>query len=493
MFERDGRPIMSSVRDIEWTSYGETVLQPLPALLTAGLIAYVFAARRTNVFLPLMIVCAWVAHTQRIVILDLDFSMQRLVVLAALARILIKKEYRTLRFETFDKYVVAWVVCSIVMGVVGSPSISTFVNRMGFSIDSLGMYLVARSTVRSPADIVIALRLMVWVLVPISVEMVYETMTGQNLFHYLGAREFVAVRDGRLRCSGALGHPILMGSLGAGAIPMMVGLFFMDSKSRTRAALGAISGFIIALTSASSGPALSCIVGLAASGVWFARRWLKQMLWGVSAILIVIHVIREKPVWHLIGRMSDLVGGTGYHRVRLIDATIDHFGEWWLAGSKNAMYWGWGLQDTTNWYIGNALQGGLLTLLAFLAMLVYAFRSVGFARREAAKRRKSNPREARSHEILAWGLGASLVSHCFAWLSVAYFGTMKLLFFQQLAFYAAIAVSRKPALGRRPASSSRKLEPVVELEDSSGAQRVPSAGLNQLLKPDRMAETTKTG
>ncbi len=46
-------------------------------------------------------------------------------------------------------------------------------------------------------------------------------------------------------------------------------------------------------------------------------------------------LVREKPVWHLIGRLSELIGGTGYHRVRLIDAAIDHFGDWWLKGAKS--------------------------------------------------------------------------------------------------------------------------------------------------------------
>ena len=65
-------------------------------------------------------------------------------------------------------------------------------------------------------------------------------------------------------------------------------------------------------------------------------------------LAVVIHFIREKPVWHLILRLSVITGGTGYHRYQLIDAFINNFSEWALAGTDGTAHWGWGLQDTTN-------------------------------------------------------------------------------------------------------------------------------------------------
>lgn len=255
----------------------------------------------------------------------------------------------------------------------------------------------------------------------------------------------------------------------------MISLTLQGDRSRVLGLIGAVAGVVITVTSASSGPALCLLAGLAAWGMWFARRGLRVFLYGSVVLLGFIHLVRDKPVWHLIGRMSDLIGGTGYHRVKLIDAAVDHFGEWWLIGSKNSMNWGWGLQDTTNWYISNGLQGGLLTLVAFLATLVMSFRSVGAARRMSRKLRKRDIRAGKKLEYLAWGLGASLFSHCFAWLSVSYFGTMKLLFFLQLAFFAALA---SPVLVRRRSGKApNRIKRLADPSESPG-----SSGLSPLLK-----------
>jgi hypothetical protein len=468
---------MSSVRDIEFTTYGQTVLHPFAALLTSAMCVLVFRLSRTQVILPLLVVTAMVTHQQRVVIFDLDFSMQRIVIIAALLRMTIKGEFQTLKTTTLDKFVFVWVVCGVVMYVVRDPSFGSFINRTGFAIDSLGMYVVARSCVRTPEDLKVALRMLAFILLPISLEMVYENITGRNLFHFMGAPEYAFLRDGRLRCMGAMGHPVLAGSFGAACVPLMIGLALQDKSSRTLGWLGAVAGIVIAATSASSGPAICLIAGLAAWGIWSIRAWLRPLLWGIVALLSLIHVVREKPVWHLIGRLSDLIGGTGYHRVRLIDAAVNNFDQWWLKGSKNSAYWGWGLQDTTNWYVAHGLQGGLITLLAFLFTIIVAFRSVGYARRISRRMQKRNPRGARSLEVVAWGVGASLVAHTFAWISVSYFGTMKLFFYLELSFVASLANARiaRPLV---PKVASRK--PEVPAPDSLPTCESP-AGVNALL------------
>lgn len=436
------------IREIEWATYGQTVLHPIVFFLVFAMCFLVVRAKRAQAVLPLLVIATLVTHQQRIVILSIDFSMQRIIVFVALTVLIAKGEFRSFRVVTLDKALVAWVVLSVLMSVVGTPSISNLINRMGFAADSLGMYLVVRCYVRTHADLVVALKSFALVLIAIAAGMTYEQLSGKNPFHFMGAREFVGIRDGRLRCQGALGHPILAGSLGASAVPMMIGLALGCRKFRLLALFGALSGFAITLTSSSSGPAICFVGGGLAWGLWIVRRWTRQMLSVTVILLVILHFVREKPVWHLIGRMSDLVGGTGYHRVRLIDAWIRNFGQWWFSGTQNTVHWGWGLQDTTNWYISNSLGGGLATLIAFIVMLTVAFKTVGMARRDRRKLSARSGLSPRSIEFLAWGLGASLAAHCLAWLSVSYFGTMKLVFFLQLGLFPALISSTSQIGGK---------------------------------------------
>lgn len=430
---------MDNVREIEFRSYGATELHPIVLVFTVAMCVLVVRSKRSHAILPLMLISVLVTHAQRIVVLDLDFSMQRIVIIAALLRALVKGELRSLRPLTLDGFVVAWVVSAIFMGFARDPSMSTLVNRLGFSVDSLGMYLAARCFIRAPVEVLASVRMLAWILLPLSLAMIYEHITARNLFDFMGAKAIAGVRDGSTRSQGTLGHPILAGSFGASAVPLMIALFLARSRERVSAVVGGLSALAVAMTTASSGPAICLLAGLGAWSLWFVRRFTREILVGSAAMVIVIHLIREKPVWHLIGRLSELIGGTGYHRVRLIDAWVANFDDWWLRGTKNTMYWGWGLQDTTNWFVANSVDGGLLTLVAFVAMLVVSFRVIGHARRARRRISAGSPLTSREFEYLTWGMGASLFAHCLAWISVSYFGTMKLIFFLELALLAGIA------------------------------------------------------
>ena len=158
------------------------------------------------------------------------------------------------------------------------------------------------------------------------------------------------------------------------------------------------------------------------------------MLWAAVLIAAAIHVVRKQPVWHLIGRLSAVTGGTGHHRFRLIDAFFRHFREWVLVGTDNMMYWGWGLQDVTNYYILQAVSGGLVTLVVFIFVLRVSFRELrrgteSFEGLAGAKNRWA---------LLAWGSSVALAVHCVSFISVSYFGQMRQLFLIFLATIPAL-------------------------------------------------------
>jgi hypothetical protein len=163
---------------------------------------------------------------------------------------------------------------------------------------------------------------------------------------------------------------------------------------------------------------------------------------------VVVHLVREKPVWHLISRLSALIGGSGNHRYRLIDAFIRHFSEWALVGTDNTAHWGWGLQDTTNQYIAEGIKGGLITFVLFILVLKISFVELKLARR--LFERLEGPTSLWA--LVAWGSSVSLAAHCASFVSVAYFGRMPQFFVIFVATVPALARFRRPKRVKSPAA-----------------------------------------
>jgi hypothetical protein len=205
---------------------------------------------------------------------------------------------------------------------------------------------------------------------------------------------------------------------------------------------------------------------------------MRPVRYGVAAVLVVLHLVREQPVWHLIGRASDLVGGTGYHRVRLISAFVENWRDWFWVGTSSTAGWGWGLQDLTNQFVYEGVQGGIAALVSLIVLLSMAFGAVGTAiQRAQAARHLASERRLRL-QMLAWGLGVSLATHCVSWISVSYFGQMTLVLHALLAFI--VTVSQTPELARSTTHRPREAEapsdtttPTRPAEPPSGRAREP--------------------
>jgi len=270
----------------------------------------------------------------------------------------------------------------------------------------------------------------------VAIGMSIEFVTRRNPFSIFGGvPAVVVIRDGRPRCNGAFSHPIMAGSFGAALVPVFVGMWFAFPRLRWVAQVGAISGVLITLASASSGPALALLVSLITWALWPLRRHTRALRWGLLLTATVLHFARDKPIWHLIGRASDVFGGEGYHRYRLIDAFVNHWSEWWLLGTRSTAHWGWILWDTTNQYVVEGISGGILTLAAFITVLSLAFRALGLARKAGV--RMAPNRQPWAQGLWCWGLGASLTGQCASFISVSYFGQLQVILYLFLAVIAA--------------------------------------------------------
>jgi hypothetical protein len=134
-----------------------------------------------------------------------------------------------------------------------------------------------------------------------------------------------------------------------------------------------------------------------------------------------------------------MIGGSGWYRSYLIDQAINHFNEWWLMGTKNTAAWmPFALEndifgakaDITNQFIGEGVNGGLLTLILFIMVIVYSFRTVGYS----LKKYENN---SFKEKITVWALGAALFAHVMSFFSVAYFDQIIVYWFLLLAAIVA--------------------------------------------------------
>ena len=76
--------------------------------------------------------------------------------------------------------------------------LATLVNRLGLAYDSLGLYFLLRIFIPDTDSILNLSKIVIIALVPIAVEMISETVTGENIFSFLGGCG--GKETGRARC-----------------------------------------------------------------------------------------------------------------------------------------------------------------------------------------------------------------------------------------------------------------------------------------------------
>ena len=477
---------MDGVANIQTNTYGETVIDPLALSITLAMGAALIFVRRDRAIIPFAVVACTIPVAQRVVIADLDFTMLRILILCGWVRILITREIQEVKFGRIDRMLAYWLTAGLIVQVLRDQTMGAFVYRAGYIFDAAGAYFLFRSLLRSPKDVEVAIRGFVPIAILSAGFMLVENQTGRNMFSVFGGvPEITFVRDGRLRCQGAFSHPIMAGAFGASLFPLFLALLIGSRRGRPWLAAGLVSSVIMTGTSASSGPAMAFLGGFAAICMWPLRSRMQQFRWALSAVLIFLHFAGNMPLWHLIHRVGTIIGGTGYHRYRLIDAFVNNFSEWVLLGSRNMAYWGWGLQDITNQFVLEGVNGGLLGLTCFVLLLARLYGGAGLATRFALTRAPL-PRPTRQlRAYLSWGLGATLTVHMVAFISVSYFGQVLTLFFMALTMIACMNEwATQPMRSHGPARGTAKERAPLPGASSPSATPVPS-GLSALINPSQ--------
>jgi hypothetical protein len=439
------------------------------AALAAGCVAVV-VVRRALVPVAFLCVAAFVPSAQRVVVAGADFNFIRLLVVAGMLRVLLRREIAAVAWNWFDAAALSGALLRIGGYFASRGDGGALVTAIGSNFEIVGSYVVFRSCIRDRGDVEGVLRGAAVVAMLAAPFFVLESSTGRNLFSVFGGvPETTMLREGRLRCQGAIAHPILAGCFFA----TFTGLWIAQAvarpgRDRLLAAGGLVAAATITFCCASSTPVVAFLQAAVAWAFLPMRRWLR-FAWGALAVVaMVLHVAMNKPVWFLIARIDAVGGSTGWHRSHLIDGAVRHVGEWWLHGTRSTAHWGWGLEDVTNQFILDGVHGGLGALLALVALFVLGFAWVGVRiRREAA-----GP-EAWLDARLAFGLGAVLFAQLGIFTAVSYFGQTIMVWQLVLAMAASLPAWRG-AESPRCAGPSPAASPARPPRREDGRRRVAS-------------------
>jgi hypothetical protein len=403
---------------------------------------------------PLIGAACYMTISQGIDLGPFSFNVIRLLVAVGIVRAVVRREPIAGGLNSLDWLIVAFSTWTVLSAFFHTGSSARLAWRLGQVYDTAGVFFLLRIFCTSIGDVARLSGSIALLLTPVAIEMLYEQVALHNLFSVLGGVPAVPhLREGRIRAFGPFAHPILAGTVGAVTLPLMIGIW---RSRRRKAILGTAACLSMVVTSSSSGPVMSTMVAIGSLLMWPFRTHLRLFRWGAFCAYLLLDLVMKAPAYYLIARIDVVGGSTGWHRARLIESSLEHLDEWWLAGTDFTRHWMptgviWSADhtDITNYYLSLGVAGGLPLVLLFIAQLWTAFAYVGRALRPGAV--------ASNEIVLYWGLGAALFAHVVTCVSISYFDQSYLFLYLTLAAIgstcaqihtAALPVANAPVVAR---------------------------------------------
>ena len=437
-------------------------MMPLAILFTLVASIALLVLPRRWAAVPLLAGACYMTVAQRIEIGPFTLHIVRLLIAVGALRVIMRGEYLGRGLNGLDKIMLVlgvWTIFSSFFHKTteeGNP----LVFRLGLVYNLTGIYFLFRHFVHDFQDAVNLLKAIACVLALVALEMVQEHVTKHNYFSIFGGvPEMAWIRDGKLRAQGPFSHPILAGSVGAVCLPLMIGLYRLNTRASM---LGTIACIGMVFASASSGPLMSLMVSIFALGLWRWRHFTSQMRIAVVIGYLILSLVMTDPAYYIVARIDLTGSSTGWHRARLIEMGIAHLNEWWLAGTDYTRHWmptgvSWSPDhtDITNYYLKLGVIGGLPLMGLLIAAMVVGFRYIGPSLRLS----KEEPWE---EQILLWSFGAALLTHAATCTSVSYFDQSYVFLFLNLAVISSL---RSAILLQSVAHEEQGEEIEIEEED----------------------------
>lgn len=384
----------------------------------------------------------------------------RVLMVVAIARVVTRKELSSIRLTRFDRLLVLLYAYTIGVFLIRSDEGQAY--QIGTGVDALLTYFAARALCRSFDDFNVFLRGVAVLLIPYVGLVWIESLTWNNPFAPIGGVELVRagdlwVRGGRLRATGAFGHPSLLGTFAGTFFALFVALL-LSRGHRSIGLAGAAMCVAIVMASNSGGPVACLGVAMAGWMLWPFRRHMAVVRMAIFSGLVMLALFMKAPIWFVFARVSSVTGGDGWHRSELLDAAIRHIDVWWLAGMPVLGTSKWlpytntvtGAVDMTNHFLVFGIAAGFGAVLLLVAVLVRAFGDIG----KAAAALRSQDRQLQN-EAIVWSLGVMMGVHVFNWFGITYWDQTHIVLFIQLAILGSLTARNIASVDRRRVQGER--------------------------------------
>jgi hypothetical protein len=389
---------------------------------------------------PILMAGCYMTLGQALVIGGLHLYLIRILILFGITRVIVRNELFAIKPNEIDKVWLAWLLVTSFLYVLVDGTHVPWSERLGYVYDTVGIYALVRASIRDFDDIVLTVKIFAVIIIPLAVLFSVEAATDHNPFAALGGVPLLSeIRHGKVRCQGPFKHAILAGTFGATALPLFVGLWVHSKQSRGLATAAIVAATVIVMKSGSSGAFTAFFLSLAGLACWTLKSHMRFIRWGIVVAILALAAAMKAPVWYLMDRVSELVGGDGWYRSALVDAAIHHFNEWWLVGTGDTSHWMvTGIAnnvnpysaDIVNEFVNQGIRGGLVALLLFIWLLVKCFKMAGVASRSED--------QSRVNQFMIWSMGCTVLSHVASFFSVTYFDQITIFWYLIIAMIAAL-------------------------------------------------------
>jgi len=389
------------------------MLTPVMAVAMLIGIGLIFTMPRNKVIVPFLLGCFTIPLQQVVVLGGLHFTVLRILIIAGLIRrATLGGTSREDKFpgglNGVDRMAILWTISLQTILSIQWMEMQAFIHNLGDFLDIFGGYLVVRFFIPDGETVRRTIKTLAVICIIQGVCMLNEQISHVNVFGYVGGLgPWLTIREGKIRSEGVLGC-ISAGAFAGALIPLFLWLC-TERRSRMLAYAGIAGATAMVFTSNSS----TSLLALGATGLaisfWPLRKQMTLIRRGFALMLVGLHLVMHGPVWSLIARIDLTGSSSGYHRYYLVDNCIRHFSDWWLLGCKDYDKWGFMMFDLCNQFVVQAVVGGLLALVAYIAIFSRSFGSIGKARKKVEG--------DRGREWYLWCLGSALFS-----IVVAHFG-----------------------------------------------------------------------
>ena len=405
-------------------------MKPATISLLCFLVIISISVPKKWALLSLIITTTLVPYDQRIIVVGLDFTVLRIIVLISLVRLFFSSDTKTLVWNDFDRLIVLWSLTGSLVYIIQWREIGSVIYKSGVMFDCLGMYLIFRHNIKSWQDIERVIKLFAIMSFFSAIIIGLEAFLHKSMYSIFGERTGTAFHRGRYRCSGAFPHSLMMGAYWANLLPFFYSMVKANISKRFYL-IAFFATLICVILSGSSTPIMSVATIIL---FWFlySHRFLgKKILYYSIGIVFVLQLIMNAPVWHLMSRVGVFGGSTGWHRFKIFDEFMKHIPNWIILGCKNPRSWSSYPQmgDITNQFMLEGIRGGLITLILFILIM---YKTVSIPCRMSIKLKNSN------NHWLCWGVCVAMLGHIVTFWGVSYFGQIIMLLYLMMAIVSFI-------------------------------------------------------